>query len=82
MSEASSPRAWRFYLDDMIGFCERVQSFTNGFTQGDFIQDRMRFDATVRNMELIGEAATHVPEVVRASAPEVPWRLVVATGTG
>jgi uncharacterized protein with HEPN domain len=33
----------------------------------------------VRNLELIGEAATHVPDAIRASHPNVPWRLVVAT---
>ena len=38
----------------------------------------MRYDATLRNLELIGEAATHVPAEVRACAPDVPWRMVVA----
>ncbi len=28
MSEAAQQRAWHFYLDDMIGFCERVLTFT------------------------------------------------------
>jgi uncharacterized protein with HEPN domain len=39
----------------------------------------MRFDATVRNIELIGEAATHIPEQVRLSSPDIPWRMVIAT---
>lgn len=39
----------------------------------------MRYDAILRNLELIGEAATHVPEALRAMAPEVPWRQIVAT---
>lgn len=38
----------------------------------------MRYDALLRNLELIGEAATHVPEEVRVTAPDVPWRLVIA----
>jgi uncharacterized protein with HEPN domain len=36
-------------------------------------------DATIRNIELIGEAATHLPESVRAASPEIPWRMVIAT---
>ena len=32
----------------------------------------MRYDATLRNLELIGEAATRVPADIRAGAPEVP----------
>lgn len=35
--------------------------------------------ALLRNLELIGEAASHVPDVVRAAHPQVPWRLVIAT---
>ncbi|KQW45542.1 hypothetical protein ASD88_11600 [Pelomonas sp. Root662] len=37
----------------------------------------MRFDATMRNLELIGEAATHVPADMREQAPDVPWRLII-----
>jgi len=33
----------------------------------------------VRNLELIGEAATHVPDAVRVANPQIPWRLIIAT---
>jgi uncharacterized protein with HEPN domain len=32
----------------------------------------------VRNLELIGEAATRVPDDVRSAHPEIPWRMIVA----
>ncbi len=79
MSNATPNREWRFYLDDMIGFCERVLVFTNGIEQTEFTSDAMRMDATVRNIELIGEAATHIPEAVRTASPTIPWRMVIAT---
>jgi uncharacterized protein with HEPN domain len=79
MSDATPNREWRFYLDDMIGFCERVQAFTAGLDQIQFVSDIMRFDATVRNIELIGEAATHIPDSVRLSSTDVPWRMIIAT---
>lgn len=41
--------------------------------------DAMRWDATLRNLELIGEAATHVPDELRERAPALPWRQVIAT---
>ncbi|MDO9404490.1 MAG: DUF86 domain-containing protein [Polaromonas sp.] len=77
MSEA--PREWRFYLADMHRFCDRVLVFTAGLDQAQFVGDTMRFDATVRNIELIGEAATHVPDTVRQAMPQIPWRMVIAT---
>lgn len=79
MSDATPNREWRFYLADMIGFCERVQTFTHGLEQSQFVNDSMRFDATVRNIELIGEAATHIPEKIRSSSPAIPWRMIIAT---
>lgn len=78
MSE-EAPREWRFYLDDMIGFCERVLEYTQGLDANRFAGDRLRYDATLRNLELIGEAAGRIPEAVRNAHPEVPWRLVIAT---
>lgn len=79
MSEAVPAREWRFYVKDMIGFCERVLQFNQGTGRAEFASEPMRYDATVRNIELIGEAATHIPEVVRLAHPEIPWRMVIAT---
>ena len=32
-----SEREWRFYLDDMIGFAEKVLAYTDGFDQTAFV---------------------------------------------
>ncbi len=39
----------------------------------------MTYDATLCNLELIGEGATHIPDDVRAAHPEIPWRMIIAT---
>lgn len=78
MSDAAQ-RQWRFYIDDMIGFAEKVVAYTKGLDQARFVADSLVYDATLRNLELIGEAATHVPDAVRAAHAEVPWRLSIAT---
>lgn len=77
MSEAK--REWRFYIDDMIEFAGKVQIYTAGLDQAGFMASPLNFDATLRNLELVGEAATHIPEFVRVQHPEIPWRMVVAT---
>jgi uncharacterized protein with HEPN domain len=72
-------RSWRFYLDDMIGFAEKVLAYTHGLDQAGFVASQLYYDATLRNLELIGEAATHIPDNVRAANAQIPWRLIIAT---
>jgi uncharacterized protein with HEPN domain len=75
----SAKREWRFYLDDMIGFAEKVIGYTDGLDQTGFVANGLNYDATIRNLELIGEAATRIPDEIRSANPEIPWRLIVAT---
>ena len=71
MSEAG--RDWHFYVQDMIEFCEKVLAYTEGLDQAAFVADGRTYDATLRNLELIGEAATRVPEEAREAHPDIPW---------
>jgi uncharacterized protein with HEPN domain len=72
-------REWRFYLDDMIDSTGKVLAYTEGLDQAGFVASGLTYDATLRNLELIGEAATHIPDEIRAAHPEVPWRVIIAT---
>ena len=72
-------REWRFYIDDMIAFAEKVLAYTAGMDQSAFVANALVYDATLRNLELIGEAATRVPDDVRQAHPQVPWRMIIAT---
>ncbi len=74
-----SEREWSFYLEDMIGFAEKALAYTNGLDQNGFVASGLNYDATVRNLELMGEAATHIPAKVRDAYPAIPWRQLIAT---
>ncbi len=54
-------------------------AYSAGHDQASLQSDRMRYDAVLRNLELIGEAATRVPVDMRESAPELPWRQIIGT---
>jgi uncharacterized protein with HEPN domain len=80
MSETRTPeREWRFYIDDMIGFSAKVLTYSADLDQDAFIASDLNYDAVLRNLELIGEAATPIPEKIRMAHPEAPWRLIIAT---
>lgn len=78
MSDARQ-REWRFYLNDMLAFARKVLTYTEGLDQAGFVTSGLTYDASLRNLELIGEAATHIPDEVRAAHPEIPWRMIIAT---
>lgn len=72
-------REWRFYATDMIGFAEKVVVYTDGLDQEKFVASGINYDATVHNLILLGEAASHIPDRVRTFASEIDWKQIVAT---
>jgi len=75
----SSQREWRFYVSDMIGFAEKVAAYTDGLDQERFVASGLNYDATVHNLIMVGEAATHIPDHVRDFASDIEWRQVIGT---
>ena len=41
-----------------------------------FCSDEVRYDAVIRNLEIIGEASKKIPEHIRSTYPKVEWRKV------
>lgn len=69
-------REYRLYLNDMIEACERVLRYTEGLNAHQFFSSDMVYDAVMRNLEIIGEAAKAIPDEVRTQAPDIEWRKV------
>ncbi len=62
------------YLQDIAESCEKILRFTEGLTQSDLVQDEKTYDAVVRNLEIIGEAAKHISDELRKKLPDIEWR--------
>src|SRR5437899_12308446 len=54
----------------------KVVRYVGGRDRQTFFADEMAFDATLRNLEILGEAAKGIPEEVRVRHPEVDWRAI------
>ena len=72
-------RDWKMYANDMMTYARKAIHYTGGLTQSEFVASELVYDATLRNIELIGEAASHIPEAIRLQSPNLPWRQIIAT---
>ena len=70
---SSRPRRWRFRLRQIIEAVGRIQGYVEGMSLEDFLADSRTSDATLRNPEIIGEAARLVPEQVTSRHGHIPW---------
>jgi uncharacterized protein with HEPN domain len=61
-------------MQDMLDSARRARSFTIGMDANTFAADEKTIYATVRAIEVLGEAAKHVPPAIREQEPDIPWR--------
>lgn len=66
------------YLADMLAYAEKARAFVGTMTPGELLADEKTYLATVRAIEIVGEAARHVPDDFRDRFPAIPWRQMVA----
>jgi uncharacterized protein with HEPN domain len=69
-------RDLELYLDDIEASCEKVLRYTAGMGRAAFLADERTYDAVVRNLEIIGEAAKRVPADLRRRMPGIEWRKI------
>lgn len=74
-----SKRDTHLYLEDIRLAIERIEEYTKGMSFEKFLRDAKTIDAVVRNIEVIGEAAQHVPNELQTKYPEIPWKLIAGT---
>jgi uncharacterized protein with HEPN domain len=74
-----SEREVHAFLQDMFEATRRILSYTKGLDYTAFQQDFKTQDAVLRNLEILGEAAKHIPAEVSTQYPNLPWREMAGT---
>lgn len=62
------------YLADILEAIRRVKELSAGMTRTQFEADWKTVDATLRNLEILGEAVKRLPAGHTNRYPEVPWK--------
>ena len=64
-------------LRHMLDAAREALSFLEGRTLDDLKRNRMLALSLVKELEIIGEAASKVSDEVKALAPDIPWPMIV-----
>jgi uncharacterized protein with HEPN domain len=66
-------------LQQMRDHIEEAIVLARGRTRADLEFDRVFFLALLKLVEIVGEAATRIPDTLQAAHPEIPWREIIGT---
>ncbi len=61
------------YLEDIIHAMSKAEEFSSGLQYELFAGDDLANFATVRALEIIGEATKRIPQEICDEYPEIPW---------
>lgn len=67
-------------IDDILGAIAIIQRLIAKHTMASFAKDRVARLAAERAMEIISEAARHLPIALTETRPEIPWAAILDIG--
>ena len=72
-----SDRDYNLLVEDILDAGEKVKKYTNNLSYDEFINSELTKDAVARNFEVIGEAASKIPEHIKHQYPNVEWKRII-----
>jgi len=70
------PRNYRVKLEDMLEAARKIVKYVGTLPEKKFYADSKTFDAVVRNLEIIGEAAKSIPCDIKDQNLDIEWRKI------
>lgn len=71
-----SERKASTYITDMLKCIEHISNYTADLLFDEFADDFMVVEACLYNIQIIGEAASKMPDDVKKNNPQIPWVLI------
>lgn len=69
-----SAKNWQLRAEDIIESIQNIRTYTEGMNYSTWCKDKKTIDAVIRNFEIIGEAANHIPADIQSRYPNIPWQ--------
>jgi uncharacterized protein with HEPN domain len=67
-------RTPKLYINDILDCISKIEEYTADISFNEFSKKTMAIDAVVRNFEIMGEAAKHVPKELQLKEKDIPWK--------
>lgn len=64
----------RLFIEDILESITKIEHYTEGISQSEFVGNTLIQDAVLRRLEIMGEATKNLPNELREKYPEIPWR--------
>ena len=64
------------YIKDILAAIASIENFITSMDYESFHDDDKTLSAVIRKLEIIGEAVKQLPDEIRQSYPEIPWKQV------
>lgn len=64
-------------IEDMIQACEDIEKIVKGIAFADFQNDMLKYRATERLFEILGEAANRIPREIQEKYSIIPWKNII-----
>ena len=64
------------FIQDILDNIKDIESFSKGLTKEGFGKDKLKQNAIIRSLEVIGEAAKNIPNSYREKHPEIPFKKI------
>ena len=65
----------RIYLQHIRDALQDIESYTSAGREA-FFSERMRQDATLRKLQVIGEAVKKLSDDTKSKQPDIPWKQI------
>jgi uncharacterized protein with HEPN domain len=61
----------------IIDAIAEIENYIQNTNLDDFVKNSMMFNATLRQLEVIGEASNRLSEKILLNNPEIPWARII-----
>ena len=64
------------FIQDILDNIKDIESFSKGLTKEKFENNKLKQNAIIRSLEIMGEAVKNIPNSFREKYPSVPWKKI------